>query len=98
MPRVLRKRRAKADLIEIWTYIAADSEEKADMFIDALRDVFNKLATMPGMGRARDELGKGLRSFPIGRYIIFYEELQDGIGIVRVLHGSRDMDAGFFSE
>jgi len=53
------------------------------------------LATQPMMGRARDELVHGLRSRPFGRYVIFYELLKDGIVVVRVLHGARDLDAQF---
>lgn len=45
------------------------------------------------MGRARDELAEGLRSFPTGQYIIFYQPVPGGIEIVRVLHGARDLDA-----
>jgi toxin ParE1/3/4 len=45
---------------------------------------------MPKIGRTRDELSSGLRSFPAARYIIFYRENRDGIEIVRVLHGARD--------
>jgi len=47
------------------------------------------------MGRARDELEVGLRSFPVGRYAIFYLPIPDGVEIVRVLHGARDLDAIF---
>jgi toxin ParE1/3/4 len=34
----------------------------------------------------------GLCSFPVGRYIIFYLIISDGIEVVRVLHASRDID------
>jgi toxin ParE1/3/4 len=47
------------------------------------------------MGMSRDELTTGLRSQPVGNYLIFYFPLEDGIDIVRVLHGSRDVDAIF---
>jgi hypothetical protein len=47
------------------------------------------------MGRVRDELAADLRSFPFGRYVIFYEPIEDGIDVVRVLHGARDIDAVF---
>ena len=47
------------------------------------------------MGRARDELAPDLRSFPFGRYVIFYEPIEDGIDVVRVLHSARDIDAVF---
>ena len=38
------------------------------------------------MGRARDDLSPGLRSMPFGRYVIFYEPLPDGIGILSLIH------------
>ena len=38
-----------------------------------------------------EELAPALRSFPVGRYLIFYVALTNGIDIVRVLHGSRDI-------
>jgi toxin ParE1/3/4 len=43
------------------------------------------------MGRRRDELRKGLRSFPHGRYVIFYRIGEPGVQIVRVLEGERDL-------
>jgi toxin ParE1/3/4 len=47
------------------------------------------------MGRARDELAEGVRSFPTGRYVIFYIPIDDGIDMVRILHSARDIDALF---
>lgn len=47
------------------------------------------------MGRARPELGPAIRSFPIGKYVVFYEPIQDGIDVFRVLSGARDVDAVF---
>lgn len=46
-------------------------------------------------GRSREELAPGLRSLAFGRYVVFYMPLPDGIDVVRVLHGSRDIDALF---
>lgn len=53
------------------------------------------LATQPMMGRARDELSPALRSMRFGRCVIFYQPLNDGIDVVRVLHSARDIDAVF---
>jgi toxin ParE1/3/4 len=53
------------------------------------------LAGNPHIGRARGELSPNLRSIPFGRYVIFYLALPDGIEIVRVLHGARDLDTIF---
>lgn len=52
---------------------------------------FRRWATQPGIGRTRDELAESLRSFPVGNYVIFYRAMPDGIDIVRVLSGFRDI-------
>ncbi|MEO8631634.1 MAG: type II toxin-antitoxin system RelE/ParE family toxin, partial [Betaproteobacteria bacterium] len=90
--------RALDDLSEIWIFIADDSVAQADSFIDSIDAQLRTLATQPLMGRARDELAPNLRSMPIGRYVIFYEALPDGIVIARVLHSARDVEAQFESE
>ena len=98
MPVIVRSPRAKSDLVEIWDYIAEDSEARADAFIDRIDKKFRTLAQRPGMGRLRDELSVDLRSFPVGRYVIFYRPLSNGVNIVRVLHSARDLDTDFFTE
>jgi toxin ParE1/3/4 len=81
---------ARSDLDEIWFYIAQDDPEAADKFIRAIVLRFPKLAAMPELGRQREELSPRLRSFPVGRYVIFYRPMENGIEIARVLHGARD--------
>lgn len=98
MPVVLLRPRAQDDITEIWGYIADDSELHADAFVDRLDAKFQLLARQPGLGRAREELSPGLRSFPVGRYVIFYEPISDGIAIVRVLHSARDIDEQFSAD
>jgi toxin ParE1/3/4 len=43
------------------------------------------------MGRLRPELVPKLRSFPVGEYVVFYRSIRDGIEVVRVLNGARDI-------
>ena len=90
MPVIVKRPRALADIAEIWDYIADDNEERADSFVVSLDGKFQTLAKNPRLGRQRDELAKNLRSWPFGRYVIFYVPLKDGVEIVRVLHGARD--------
>lgn len=92
---VRRRPLAADDIAGIWDHIADDSLVAADRWIDRLDAQFELLATQPRMGRARDELSPGLRSFPFGRYMIFYEPIEDGVDVVRVLHSARDVDAQF---
>ena len=45
------------------------------------------------MGRRRSEFKKNTdRSFPVGTYVIFYEQTGDAIAVARVLHGGRDLN------
>jgi toxin ParE1/3/4 len=44
------------------------------------------------MGRARPELRPDLRSFPYGAYLILYRAIDDGVEIVRVVHGARNLE------
>ncbi len=95
MAKVLRKPQAEADLIEIWIYIAQDSPTRADKLLDEIDEKSQTLAQSPFIGKARDELGPKIRSFPIGNYVLFYQPIEDGIEIIRVLHGARDIEALF---
>ena len=95
MVRVLRRPQAETDILEIWDYIAEDSMVEADRWVDRLDEKFALWATQPMMGRSRDELTPGVRSLAFGRYVVFYEPLPDGIDVVRVLHGTRDIDTNF---
>ncbi len=93
MGRVTRRPQAAADILEIWDYIAEDDVTAADRWVDRLDETFKLLATQPSMGRAREELAPRVRSFPLGRYVVFYEPIDAGIDVVRVLHSARDIDA-----
>jgi len=95
MRHVARRPLAEADILEIWDYIADDNPAAADRWVDQLDAQFRLLATQPKMGRARNELAAGVRSFPVGRYVVFYVPLDAGIDVVRVLHSARDIEAIF---
>ena len=87
--------RARSDVLRIWSYIAEDSEAAADRFVDLLLQHFQLLAGNPHIGRRRDELRAGYRSFPVGEYSVFYQIGQPGVRIMHVVHGRRDLDTLF---
>jgi plasmid stabilization system protein ParE len=67
--------RATLDLDEIWYYVATESAniDSANRMIDSIRNRFFLLTSYSHLGRRRDEdLGLGLRSFPVGEYVIIY--------------------------
>lgn len=97
MKRLILSRAARSDLIEIWEYIASEDESAANRIHREIRARFETLLSFPELGRRRDELKKGLRSFPVKKYVVFYSIIKDGVKIARVLHGAQDIDS-IFSE
>jgi len=95
MPVVLKRPEAERDLLDIWLYIADDNLENADHFVDKLEQQCQSLARQPLMGQSQEELAPGLRSFPVGNYLIFYRPIDNGIDVIRVLHGGRYLSALF---
>ncbi|MCM5557043.1 type II toxin-antitoxin system RelE/ParE family toxin [Pleomorphomonas sp. JP5] len=88
---IVRRPRARLDLIEIWTYVADDNEAAADRLLRRIESVLAMLADTPLAGRARPELSPDIRSFPIGNYVIFYIAQPNAIDVVRVLSRYRDI-------
>jgi toxin ParE1/3/4 len=98
MARVVYSNAAKADLIEIWDYISADSVLQADRLIGKFRAKLEHLARWNTLGRPRPELGKDCRSYPFGKYCFFFRPIAPGIEVIRVIHSSRDLDQIDFPE
>jgi toxin ParE1/3/4 len=44
------------------------------------------------MGRTREELGPGLRSVVLEHYVLFYRVTATAVEVLRILHGTRDID------
>jgi toxin ParE1/3/4 len=95
MPRVFRTSQAECDLIDILAYVGERNPAAAGRLATAIDEKCHILAQFPLMGRERSELAPGLRSFPVNNYIIFYQPIDDGIQVIRVLHGARDFPALF---
>ena len=95
MSRLIFAPEADDDLMEIARYIAKRNLPAAERFIDAVHETGELLASHPEMGRAREELAPGLRSFPIGAFVLFYRHAARGIEVARILRGSRDIPSFF---
>ena len=50
------------------------------------------LVAHPGMGTLQEQYREGLRYFPIGKYVISYESIENGIQVIRILHGARRLE------
>ena len=80
---------AELDAIEIWVHVARRDSAAADRLVDRFTAVMERLAGQPLMGRAADHLLPRLRSFHSGEYLIFYRPDEEGVCVVRILHGAR---------
>jgi toxin ParE1/3/4 len=87
---------ARADLRDIWNYVAEDNLGAADTLLDAILGSAALLLDQPLMGRERPEFGPGRRSLAVEGYVLFYRPLKDRIRISRVLHGRRNITADLF--
>jgi len=86
------------ELDDIWLYTAkqSGSVEIADRVVDSITGCFVTLGRNPYMGRGRGhDLAAGLRSFPVGSYVIVYCVEEEDAAILHVFHGSRDIESFF---
>ncbi len=89
MARVIQSAQARLDIIEIWAYIAADRITAADKLLDQFTARFKLLATTPMQGEAVSYIRPGVRRTAVGNYVIYFQPVDDGIEVIRVLHGAR---------
>src|SRR5437870_906365 len=95
---IIKRPKAKKDLDDLAFYIAQDSPKAGFRFLTAAEKAFEKLARMPHLGgiweNPNPDLG-GIRVWPIRgfeKYLVFYRPVGEGIEIIRVLHGSREIE------
>ncbi|HJU39967.1 MAG TPA: type II toxin-antitoxin system RelE/ParE family toxin [Tahibacter sp.] len=92
MAKLLITNRAEADLLEIWNYIAEDNPSAANRQLRQIAASCERLAAYPGMSFARPDICAGVRSWPVGAYLVLHRHVDGVVEIVRVMHGARDTD------
>ena len=89
---------ARLDVVELATYIGKDNITAANRFLDACETTFGFLLQSPQIGslyRTKNPRLVDLRVFCVKgfpNHLTFYLERANGIEIVRVVHGARDLD------
>jgi toxin ParE1/3/4 len=90
---------ARSDIVELAVYIGRDSVRAANRFLDATDETFAMLAQQPFLGAEYPTSNPrltGIRVFRVKKFpnrLAFYFAREDGIEVIRVLHGARDLDA-----
>jgi toxin ParE1/3/4 len=82
---------SRQDLRDILEYIAKDKPGAALKYVERLEDECWMLARNSEIGGLRSDLIPDLRCWSVGSYAIYYRPAKDGVEIVRVVHGSRDI-------
>lgn len=96
--RVLWTPRAEEDLVEATAFLVREAGiGLGNRFSQAVEGTAAFLGEMPGAGRPWHDLPhrlQGLRSRPVRgfpNHLVFYMPIPDGIRVIRLLHGARDL-------
>jgi toxin ParE1/3/4 len=90
MARLLKTPACDADLFSIWDHIALDNRLAANRLLERLELRFQFLLLNPFTGERQDQYHPGMRSVVEGSYVIFYEPIEAGLIVHRVIHGAQD--------
>lgn len=100
MATVRQREAARRDLIAQWVWYAENAGiETADRFLQAAANTASMFPVHPEAGYRflvpRPEL-QGMRRIPLadgfGKILLFYFPLADGIDMIRVVYGNRDLE------
>jgi len=81
------------DLEEISDYYAQRNVAAGDRLLNEFSKKCRYLTQFPKIGRSYEHLRSGMRGLQLDNYI--YQLLNDGIEIMRVLRGDRDLETLF---
>lgn len=87
---------AVADWLEIVGYTKQSwGQTQAQRYREELDLALQQLGLTPDVGRKRDAIAPGLRSFPVAQHVAFYIEQKDRIVVLRILHPRMNVDEAF---
>jgi toxin ParE1/3/4 len=93
MKRYILSPEAKMDIANIRKYTTRQwGKAQTDKYTLQLRERMRWLADNPMLGRARDEVKEGYRSFNEGSHIIFYRVAGSAIEIIGIPHQNMDIE------
>jgi toxin ParE1/3/4 len=89
---------AGADLRDIARYTEETwGAVQTERYGEELELALQQLSLAPIVGRKREAIKPGLRSYPVARHLAFYIQQKDRIIILRILHPRMNVDEAFKS-
>jgi toxin ParE1/3/4 len=91
------RQRADRDIDEQLVYLARRSHSLAARFLESLEQTFVILTESPDRGFCWDDDSRSERSIRVcsvrgfPNVLVFYRPIENGVEIIRVLHGARDI-------
>ena len=89
---------ARADLREIALRIADRNPVRALTYVDEIEAHAHRIGEFPHAGPPRPQWGQGIRIAVHGKYLIVYRVRDEGVQVLRIVHGARDLDTLFEKE
>jgi toxin ParE1/3/4 len=87
---------ARRDIEGILQYtLATYGVVQRDDYSDRLERATRRIADFPDSGRRRADLGRNLRSMPVGRHVVVYRVTPDAVVVVRILNSRQDIRRQF---
>ena len=87
-------RLAVMDLLAIGRYTQTTwGYDQRNRYLAKLDQCFHMLAKNPDRGQVCDDIRLGYRKYRVDKHLVFYRMGKEGIEIIRILHGSMDLDA-----
>jgi toxin ParE1/3/4 len=90
--RVRLSETALADIRDIAEFVAANDPVRAAAFADELLDACEQIGDQPRAYPRRTHWGPRIRVRFFGHYAIIFLLRADSVGVLRIVHGSRDLD------
>jgi len=87
---------ATKDLNQISDYFLAHKLEAGEKFFREFNKKCQNLVQFPKVGRSYASIRYNLRGLPLYGYIILYQVLENEVEIVRIVHGSQDLESLFY--
>ncbi|MCY7408454.1 MAG: type II toxin-antitoxin system RelE/ParE family toxin [Alkalinema sp. CAN_BIN05] len=82
---------ATRDLNDIGNYFAENSIEAGERFFQAFDRKCKQLVAFPSSGKRYPEVHPDIRGLLLENHILLYKILDDGIEILRIVNGRRDL-------
>ncbi len=99
MNRLVVRWRADRDIDEQLVYLAKQDQHIATRFLDSVERTCQLLAESPDRGFRWDQdnaIDRGIHVWSVQGFpkvLVFYRPIEQGVEIIRVLHGARDIAA-----